>query len=97
VARQDALEAIVEVGRRTRRRPPRWQWIAALAVTAACAGGLAHALLSEDRAAPRARAVTARNADDGLGRGLAIGLCVGVGLGWAIGRQRADHSSRRSP
>lgn len=98
--RDDDIEAIVELGRRTRRSLPRGLWIASLVVAAVCAIGFAVVMVSE-REAPGAvvspqverRPVTG----PGLGIGLVIGAGCGIVIGFSIGRQRRSHSSRNSP
>ncbi|HET9627194.1 MAG TPA: hypothetical protein VFP84_37800 [Kofleriaceae bacterium] len=90
------LDAIAEVGRRTRKATPRWLWLCAGLVGAVCAVGAVITLVAEP--APRApHAVTRSQTGSGLGTGLAIGVGVGVVIGFVIARQRADHSSRKSP
>jgi hypothetical protein len=102
--RNDAmLDAIVEHGRQTRQRTPRWLWIAASIVGVICATSFAILMLAP--AAPTAgidRAGVSRDIDrgptggSGLGLGLVIGVAVGLGIGIAIGRQ-LRHSSRSTP
>jgi ABC-type nitrate/sulfonate/bicarbonate transport system permease component len=108
VARDDDIAAIVELGRRTRRSPPRGLWIAAALVGVVCATGFAIVLLADPEPthpmpaacvepggrAPGAR-VVARSLS-GLLTGLVLGLAAGIVIGVAIGRQRS-HSSRSSP
>lgn len=93
-----ALDAILEHGRRTRKPVTRGLWIAALLVGVVCAIGFAVMVLAEPSSAgPRAPARTASSGGGGLGIGLVIGACAGIVIGFAIGRQRADHSSRNNP
>lgn len=95
---EQALAAILEHGRRTRKPVPRGLWIAALLVGIACAVGFGVMMLSEPSSAgPRAPARTAPRGGGGLGIGLVIGACAGIVIGFAIARQRADHSSRNKP
>jgi len=91
-----AIDHIVEIGRQTRSSPPRWLWIVAIVVGALGAGGFAAALLAEP--APVTASPAVRSADgSGMGGGLVIGAAVGIVIGYAIARQRADHSSRSKP
>jgi hypothetical protein len=104
VARDDDIEAIVELGRRTRKRTPRWMWIAAAIVGAVCATGFAIVVLADHEPArdgiaarrePGGRAVGTRDRSS-LVVGLVIGAAVGLVVGFAIGRHRS-HSSRSNP
>jgi hypothetical protein len=96
VGRDADIEAIVEHGRRTRKRTPRWLWLIAAVVGVGCALGFAIALLGAGE--PAHPAVERRPASGGgLGIGLLIGACVGIVIGFSIARQRADHSSRNNP
>lgn len=52
MARDDEIQAIVEIGRRTRAAVPRSLWIAAAIVGGVCAAGLGVALLGEPAPAP---------------------------------------------
>ncbi|HEX3483078.1 MAG TPA: hypothetical protein VHT91_49045 [Kofleriaceae bacterium] len=52
MARDDEIQAIVEIGRRTRAAVPRSLWIAAAIVGGICTAGLAVALLGESAPAP---------------------------------------------
>jgi len=107
VTRDDEIQAIVEVGRRTRARPPRGLWIAAALVGGICITGLAVALRGEpsrpatpEIAAPRPipASPAARSGGDRLGTGLVVGAAGGLIAGFALARQRrADHSSRSRP
>jgi len=96
VATDDDLQAIVEVGRRTRRPTPRWQWVAALLVGAVCVVGFAAGALTDPAPADH-RAERRPVSGAGLGTGLVIGVAVGLALGVSLGRQRRDHSSRNRP
>jgi drug/metabolite transporter (DMT)-like permease len=90
------IDAIVEVGRRTRQGWPRWLWIAAAIVGVICATGFAVVMLADAR--PTDPPVARRSdAGGGLGTGLVLGAVVGVGIGFALARQRRDHSSRNNP
>lgn len=91
-----AISAIAERGRRTRKRPPRWQWVAAGVVGLICMIGFAAAMLGEPVPGHR-RVEPVPVAGAGLGVGLAIGAGAGLVIGFAIGRHRRDHSSRNSP
>lgn len=88
------IEAIVELGRRTRARAPRWLWIAAGVVGAICLAGFI-AMVLGDREPPRQPVARRPASESGLGTGLVIGAGMGVVIGFAIGRQRRNHSSRR--
>lgn len=103
-----AIAEIADRGRRTRRRPPRWQWFAAGIMGTVCLIGFAMAMLGEPAPVePRleqvpvtgstAGALTGAMTGSGLGVGLAIGAGVGLVIGFAIGRHRRDHSSRSNP
>ncbi len=108
--REDEIQAIAEVGRRTRAPVPRGLWIAAAVVGATCTTGLAVALLGEPapapaqtqaqaqtRAQPRAPIDPPSPSGAGWGTGLAIGAAGGLVVGFALGRHRRDHSSRSRP
>jgi hypothetical protein len=104
VRRDQQIQAIVDVGRRTRTATPRWVWIAATLVGAACATGFAVAMLGAGEPAPPGpreppgHAVAARPASGaGSGVGLAVGAGAALVVGAAIARQRRNHSSRSSP
>jgi hypothetical protein len=95
----DALEAILERGRQTRKPVPRALWIAASLVAVICATGIVAILLGD--AAP-ARTAVERPPSSGasFGSGLAIGAAAGLAIGFALARaagQRPDHSSRKRP
>jgi hypothetical protein len=95
-ATQARIDAIVEVGRRTRQGWPRSLWIAAAIVGVICATGFAVVMLADAR--PTDHPVAQRTeAGAGLGTGLVFGAVVGVVIGFALARQRRDHSSRNSP
>lgn len=102
MARDDEIQAIVEIGRRTRAPVPRSLWLAAAIVGGIGTVGLAVALLGEPAPAPgrtQAQAETQRPSPSGLGggTGLAIGAAGGLVVGFALGRHRRDHSSRSRP
>jgi len=112
VARDDEIDAIVEVGRRTRKPTPRWLWIAAVLVGGICAIGFAVAMLAERAPAghppgelaghragePIAGPITGRpTGRSGLGAGLVIGAGAALVIGFSIARHRRSHSSRNSP
>jgi hypothetical protein len=101
--RERAIEAIVAPSRQ-RPATPRWLWITALVVGAACTVAFVIVLArggdaTSTGAAPAATGVT--------GHGFATGLALGIGLGIAIGflaarrpqssATAADHSSRSRP
>ena len=112
MARDDEIQAIVEIGRRTRAPVPRSLWIAAAIVGGVCTAGLGVALLGEPAPAP-GRAQIHAQAQGAGGRalrgidwatpsgagwgGLAIGAAGGLVVGFALGRHRRDHSSRSRP
>jgi len=60
-----AIEHIVNVGRQTRKAPPRWLWIVAIVVGALGAGGFAAAILAEPEASA---SHTVRAADERITR-----------------------------
>jgi hypothetical protein len=100
-AQEARLRAILARGRQTRKPTPRWLWIAAAIVGAICAVGFAVVMLA-DRGPPNADDASHRLerrpvTGSGLGIGLVLGAGVGVVIGFAIARQRGDHSSRNSP
>lgn len=100
MARDDEIQAIVEIGRRTRAAVPRSLWIAAAIVGGVCAAGLGVALLGAPAPAPgRAQAQIDLPAPSGTGwgTGLAVGAAGGLVVGFALGRHRRDHSSRSRP
>lgn len=99
MARDDEIQAIVEIGRRTRAAVPRSLWIAAAIVGGVCTAGLGVALLGEPapkRAQAQAQAQVDRSGT-GWGTGLAVGAAGGLVVGFALGRHRRDHSSRSRP
>jgi hypothetical protein len=98
--RDDEIQAIVDIGRRTRAAVPRSLWIAAAIVGGICATGLGVVLLDEPAPAPgQAQAQITRPAPSGAGwgTGLAVGAAGGLVVGFALGRHRRDHSSRSRP
>lgn len=96
MARDDEIEAIIDVGRRTRTPLPRGLWLAGSLVGAICAAGFAVMMLGD--APPARHAIDATGAPGaGFGTGLVVGATGGVVAGFALARQRRDHSSRRSP
>jgi drug/metabolite transporter (DMT)-like permease len=96
VDRERQIEAIVEVGRRTRPASPRWLWIAAVVVGVICATGFVLVMLAHPE--PADPPVQRRAAPGpGLGTGLVVGAAAGVAIGFALGRHRRDHSSRNRP
>jgi hypothetical protein len=106
MARDDEIQAIVEIGRRTRAPLPRSLWLAATIVGGVGAAGLAVALLGEPAPSPgRAQAQAEAQArierpspsGPGWGTGLAVGAAGGLVVGFALGRHRRDHSSRSRP
>jgi drug/metabolite transporter (DMT)-like permease len=96
VGREDDIEAIVALGRRTRTPVPRGLWIAAAIVSVICITGFGFALLG-DNAPQGARRQPPPPQGSGLEIGLAIGAGAGFAIGFATGRQRRSHSSRNSP
>ena len=103
MGRDEDIQAIVEVGRRTRQPVPRSLWIVAAAVGAICVVCFA-AMMLGDREPPRPRPSSLANHRPeagtglaGLGSGLVIGAGLGIVIGLAIGRQRRSHSSRNRP
>ena len=95
----DALEAILERGRQTRKPVPRGLWIAAALVAVICATGIV-AILVGDNAPARAAVERPPPSGASFGSGLAIGAAAGQAIGFALARaagQRPDHSSRRRP
>ena len=100
MARDDEIEAILEAGRRTRRAVPRWLWLMAAVVGVICATGFGVAMLGD--AEPSVHPVARRSGSGGglgtdFSTGLVIGAVGGVAIGFALARQRRDHSSRRRP
>jgi hypothetical protein len=110
MARDDEIQAIVEIGRRTRAAVPRSLWMAAAVVGGICTAGLVVALLGEPAPTPgraqadaqtqaQAQARIERPSPSGPGwaTGLAVGAAGGLVVGFALGRHRRDHSSRSRP
>jgi hypothetical protein len=96
VGRDEDIQAIVELGRRTRTPTPRWLWVAATVVGVICVTCFIAMMLGSRE--PPSRPVAQRPAaSSGLGTGLVIGAGVGILIGFSIGRQRRSHSSRNSP
>jgi drug/metabolite transporter (DMT)-like permease len=94
--REARIDAIVEVGRRTRQGWPRWLWIAAALVGVICATGFAVVMLAD--AKPTVRPIERRaEPGAGLGTGLVLGAVCGAVIGFVLARQRRDHSSRNRP
>jgi hypothetical protein len=91
------IQAIVEVGRRTRKPTPRWLWIAAGIVGVICATGFAVVMLGDAEPADPPVARRSSTGGGGLGIGLVIGAGGGLVIGFALARQRRDHSSRSRP
>lgn len=94
----DALEAILERGRQTRKPVPRALWIAAALVAVICATGVV-AILLGDAAPARTAVERPPPTGAGFGSGLAIGAAAGLAIGFALARagQRRAHSSRNRP
>jgi hypothetical protein len=112
VGRDEDIQAIVELGRRTRQPTPRWLWIAAAVAGVICVTCFAAMMLGGreppghlpdhppgDPAGDPPRDPIDRRpaAGAGLGTGLVIGAGAGLVIGFSIGRQRRSHSSRRRP
>ena len=100
MGRDDDIQAIVELGRRTRQPTARWLSIAAAVVGVICAVCFAVMMLGDrepPRQSPSHLAERRPEAGAGLGGGLVIGAGGGIVIGFAIGRQRRRHSSRKSP
>jgi len=104
MARDDEIQAIVEIGRRTRAPVPRSLWLAAAIVGGIGTVGLAVALLGDPAPAPgrtqaqiEAPIEAQRPSPSGWGTGLAVGAAGGLVVGFALGRHRRDHSSRSRP
>jgi len=94
------IDAILELGRRTRKPVPRALWLAAAVVAVICATGLAMVLLGSPaptRSRPQPRVDREAPGGAGFGTGLAVGAAAGLAIGFALARQRRDHSSRSRP
>jgi len=65
-------------------KPPRRLWIAAIALSVLCVGGLAYALLAEWNTEPSKELEPARHAASG-GGGFTLGIVVGIGAGIVLG------------
>jgi hypothetical protein len=89
-----ALDAILDQGRRTRRRPSRSVWIAALLVAAGCVGGLVYALIVDRDTKPTPATQGYGKVASGVGGGLGLGLVIGIGVGIAIGGVLAARRGR---
>ena len=100
MARDDEVEAIARIGRRTRKAAPRWLWFMAAAIGVICATGFGVTMLGDAKPSPRPVALRSESGA-GQGTGFATGLVIGAGgglaIGFALARQRRDHSSRRRP
>lgn len=100
MGRDREIQAIVEIGRRTRKPTPRWIWITATLVGVICATGFAVAMLGDREPPSHLPSDLVRGrpaARSGLGIGLVIGAGAGLVIGFSIARQRRSHSSRNSP
>ena len=108
MGRDDKIDAIVALGRRTRTPTPRWLWIVATVVGVICVTCFAVMMMwdpgpsSDPPSHPLDHPAEQRPPGEiakgaGLGVGLAIGAGAGIVIGFAIGRQRRSHSSRKSP
>ena len=100
MGRDDDIQAIVELGRRTRQPTARWLSIAAAVVGVICAVCFAVMMLGDrepPRQSPSHLAERRPEAGAGFGGGLVIGAGGGIVIGFAIGRQRRRHSSRKIP
>lgn len=100
MARDDEIAAIVQAGRRTRQATPRWLWFTAAVIGVICATGFGVTMLGS--AEPSVHPVGRRlpsggGSGTGFGTGLVLGAGGGVAIGFALARQRRDHSSRRRP
>lgn len=92
---EEKLAELVARARQVRKPLPRWLWIAALGLGVACLGAFAWIYLQ-----PVGTATTPPRHEvegPGFASGAAIGVLAGFLVGWAIARQRADHSSRSKP
>jgi hypothetical protein len=109
VGRDDEIQAIVEIGRRTRKPNPRWLWVAATVVGVVCAAGFVVAMLGTPGASgdpPGAAASDppgrlprhspGRSVDGRAGWGLGTGLVLGVGAAIVIGGAVARQRRRHS-
>ena len=76
--REARARAIAEAAKLGRRPTPRWVWIAALVVAAACLGSLAIAWL-EDRGTVATKTLPQRAGRDAGGFGAGIVLGIGIG------------------
>ncbi|HEX7843327.1 MAG TPA: hypothetical protein VF469_37905 [Kofleriaceae bacterium] len=97
---RDPASLIAEAGRRTRQATPRWLWSTAAVIGVICATGFGVTMLGS--AEPSVHPVGRRLESDpgsgtGFGTGLVLGAGGGVAIGFALARQRRDHSSRRRP
>jgi hypothetical protein len=101
--RERAIEAIIAPSRQ-RSATPRWLWITALVVAAACT--VAFVIVLARGGDPTSSGPTPATAPTGHGfaTGLALGTGVGIAIGFLIARrpqssvaQAADHSSRSRP
>ena len=103
MGRDEEIQAIVEVGRRTRQPVPRGLSLVAAAVGVICVVCFAVMMLGDrEPARPRPSSLAdhrpeAGTGHAGFGSGLVIGAGVGLVIGLAIGRQRRSHSSRNRP
>jgi uncharacterized membrane-anchored protein YhcB (DUF1043 family) len=94
----DPVQDILEVGRRTRKRPSRAMWIAACVVGIGGVIGFLIVVFSGGEAATTTPNAQPTERGLGFSSGLVLGIAIGVALGFVIARQRfADHSSSNKP
>ena len=108
MGRDEDIQAIVELGRRTRKPTPRWLRIVAAVAGVICVTCFAVMMLGGGEHPghlpghlpdhPPGDPIDRRPAAGaGLGTGLVIGAGAGLVIGFSIGRQRRSHSSRKRP
>lgn len=93
--REQAIRAIAEGARQTRRRPSRGLWIVAAIVGVLAVIGFVVVMVSDGSVPSPATARPTTDRGYGFIPGLIAGGVLGIAIGFAIARHR--HSSRNKP